>query len=644
VTVSETAAPSIATGPPLETLGALLGGPRVDDLLRRAVDRAPEKVALRAASRELTYAELDAEADGIASALYGALGGPGSVVALASVLDPAFATSFFGISRSGNLPALVNPLLRAEALVHVLTLSGARAAIVPPAVFERLVPVLDQLPRLELILLTHRDPNPGASDALLSTVDELVRNSAGTAVPPPAPGDEDAVACLQFTSGTTGPPKAVQLTHRNIVVNAAQTAHAHRLDHTSVLFNYLPTFHLMHLTIGVTSVATQVQWIGDDPAEAVDAAKNHGATHFYTLPMRLSRLAAHPRLSTLEAPSLHAFLSGGSAAPPPTVRALNERFGVPVAQGYGLQETSPSTHFDDLANPVTGSSGTPVAGTGCRIVDVETRAMLPIGARGEIQVRGPQLMKGYLGRDRAEAVDADGWFATGDVGYLDADGRLFVADRIKDVFKCDNWLVSPTEIERVLMRHPQVADCVVVDCPDEFSGAVAHGLVVSRDARAEPEEFARFVADQLPYYEHLRHVELVASIPRSPTGKVERRRLREQVHARHRKPTEETRRDTMLVFINRITVTGDVAEVERLLGRLAEHITAQPGFRSRRLYQAAENGTVFIEVVEWENAEAHRNAASGDGFFGPLKEIRQHATAEPGVFELRDEASTALAG
>ncbi len=235
-------------------------------------------------------------------------------------------------------------------------------------------------------------------------------------------------------------------------------------------------------------------------------------------------------------PTLRAVLSGGSALPGRTGEVLGAHFGVPVGQGYGLAETSPSTHFDTLDHPVAGSCGPPVPGTECRIVEPETRAVLPADTRGEIQVRGPQLMKGYLdpAAGAPDAVDARGWFSTGDIGYADAEGRLFVVDRIKDVFKCDNWLVSPLEIESVLLRSPEIADCVVFDHPEETSGAVAHAWIVPRDdavAGADVDAAVRTANGKLPYYAHVRYLDVVERIPRSPTGKVQRRDLREEALA-----------------------------------------------------------------------------------------------------------------
>ncbi|GHE92566.1 AMP-dependent synthetase [Streptomyces longispororuber] len=526
-TGSAPAPSSEMAGPPLDTLAHLLTGPRVDHILRRAASHRPTHPALRSPTGDLTYAELDTATDAVAAALRELTDGvPGTVVALAAVLDPVFPQAFFGISRAGATSALVNPLLPEERITHVLRTCGARIAIVSPSMYPVLAAVRDRLEGLEHVVLTHRGPDLPTEAAQVPTLAELVARAP--AFTEPSDQDAEAVACLQFTSGTTGAPKAVRLSHRNLTVNAAQTAHMHQVDETSILFNHLPTLHLMHVTVAATAAATHVLWPGADVAEAVTAADAFRATHYYSLPMRLAKLAADPRLHDLEAPALRAVLSGGSALSPDAARVLSQHFGIPVVQGYGLAETSPTTHLSDLDRPRLGSSGVLVPGAESRVVDVETRATLPVKERGEIQVRGPQLMLGYLGRDLSRDVDADGWFSTGDIGWTDTDGSLYVVDRIKDAFKCDNWLVSPTEIERVLLRHPAVRDCVVVDVPHELSGAVAHALVVPAGPECTPQSVIDFVNAKVPYYERLHHVALIDGIARSATGKVQRRDLREQ--------------------------------------------------------------------------------------------------------------------
>ncbi|MFM9441658.1 class I adenylate-forming enzyme family protein [Streptomyces acidiscabies] len=509
----------------ISAAGETIGGPRVDHLLTRAAQRAPGRVAVRSATEDISYAELDALTDRCAAMVRGLVAEPGEVVAIAGLMDPEFASLFFGISRAGAVSAVLNPFLPAERLAHVLTTSGARVAVLSPEMYERIATVRGRVPLLETVILTRPAEGPGAPPVLA----ELLAAAPEAADLSGVTDDPDALACLQFTSGTTGSAKACRLSHRNLTVNAAQTVHAQQVDESSVVFNCLPTFHLMHLTLAVTAVATHVLWPGTDSVASVRAADRLRATHYYSLPVRLARLAADPALSGLEAPSLRAIFSGGSSLSKPAGLALAQQFGVPVVQGYGLAETSPSMHLGTPDRPKPGSCGQVVPGGESRIVDVSSRAVLPPGEKGEIQVRGPQLMQGYLGRSLSQDTDADGWFSTGDVGSLDSEGFLFWTDRIKDTFKCDNWLVSPTEIERVLLRHPAVDDCVVVDTPDDERGAVACALVVRRGTEAAADDFAAYVNPRVPYYEALHRVVLVDAIPRSPTGKVERRLLRERL-------------------------------------------------------------------------------------------------------------------
>ncbi len=524
-------------GDPVGLVSHLVPGTRVDELLRHAARERPTAIGLRSWDGDVDYATLDSAADRLAGAVQELAGGVGQVVAVTLELDPAFPPAFFGVLRAGCTPALVNPLLQGEGLAHVLNASGARVLIAAPELLRRLAEVRDRVPQLHTVLLTHRDARSGAEAEGVPTVADLLAQPARPVVADPQADGDRRLACIQFTSGSTGPAKGVRLSHRNLLVNAAQVAYTHGVDADSVVFNYLPSYHLMHLTMSLAATATHVLCRETDPADAVRVAAQAGATHFYSLPMRFAQLAASPRLRETEVPTLRAMMCGGSALPAPVVTALTSQFQVPVVQGYGLQETSPLTHFNDVAGPRLGSSGTPVPGTVSRIVDPATGDVLPPNARGELQVRGPQVMIGYLGQPDTGHLQPDGWFATGDIGYTDAQGHLYVVDRIKDVFKRDNWLVSPTEIERVLRRHPAVLDCVVLDYPHPVSGAVAYAMVIGT-TEADPAELAGFVNRQLPYYEHLEHVELVTDIARTPTGKPARAQLREELRRRYLASTE----------------------------------------------------------------------------------------------------------
>ncbi|MCD0485155.1 AMP-binding protein [Streptacidiphilus sp. ASG 303] len=645
---------------------------RLDGLLAEAAAAHPDRTALAGVGRPLDYAALDRRVSEVAAALDRLPEGapPGGTVAVASVLHPDFAVAYYAVARAGRVVAVVNPLLREEELVHVLGLCEARVLFADAALDRRLAAVRERLPALRRVVLmagTSEDA-PGDAPGDRLTLDGLagqrpdpVRNGA-------APGD---VACVQFTSGTTGRPKGVRLTHRNLVVNAAQIAQAHRLDGGSVTVNHLPTFHPMHLNSAVRAGATQVLCAAPEPSAAVAAADEHGATHLYSLPVRLARLAAGPAPDGPSLRTVARIASGGSALPPAAARRLTERFGVPVFQGYGLAETSPLTHSDDPDHPVHGSVGRPVAGTECRVVDVDTRAVLPPGAVGEVQLRGPQVMKGYLGGPDGTGLEPDGWLTTGDVGRVDEEGRLFLVDRLKDVFKCDNFLVAPSEVEQALLRHPLVREAVVVDLPDGFGGAVAGALVVLRPpagapagasaggaaevpAGALPEVLAEVLAEVnegLPYYQQVRYAEAVDGIPRSGNGKIQRRVLRDALAARTadgRPPLPLTERSAMsaplFTVVNTFTLKRgeDAEEFER---RFLEHVRwmrAQEGFHSHQAVRRADAPGVYVNLGWWTSAEDFQKVLASEVFQRHAAEFHEivDVDADPSMGAVRVDGGT----
>ncbi|MFI9080854.1 class I adenylate-forming enzyme family protein [Streptomyces sioyaensis] len=483
---------------------------RVDQLLARAAAAHPEHPAIIVDGAQLTYGTLNARVDSFAAVLQD-LTAVGEVVAVASVLHPDFAVAYHAAARAGRTVAVVNPLLREADLLHVLSLANAAVAVVDATLEARVRNVLDQLPGLRKLLRIGALPS-------------------GVGTPANPDGEPGDIAVLQFTSGTTGRPKAVRLSHRNVVVNAAQVVDAHRLDNGTVALNHLPTYHPMHLNSAFAAGATQVLCAAPEPLVALMTANRYDATIFYSLPVRLARLAADPDLDSTSARSLQRIASGGSGLPVAAARRLSQRFCVPVFQGYGLAETSPLTHSDDPDRPVHGSVGRPVVGTECRIVDIDTRTVLPAHSVGEVQLRGPQVMRGYAGGPDGTGLEPDGWLNTGDVGRIDEDGRLFLVDRLKDVFKCDNFMVAPSDVERALLRDPRVMDAVVVELQDDTHGAVAGALVVLREPSALRDVVAD-INDELPYYQHVRDAMTLDTIPRSGNGKVQRRLLAEQLTA-----------------------------------------------------------------------------------------------------------------
>ncbi|MEU8431970.1 class I adenylate-forming enzyme family protein [Streptomyces sp. NPDC029216] len=517
----------------------------LDGLLRRAALRAPGAPALRVGAQTLTFGELDARADRIAAFLECSVGRRGARVAVVNTLDAEFAAAYYATVRSGNTVVILNPLLSPARMAKVLAASGAELAFAPRAAAETLCSLADKPESLSLVLVTGAEdggPVPGAA-VPLDLVLDAVAPAAGPAAPRPAVAvDLDAEACVQFTTGTTASPKGVRLTHRSLVANAVQTALAHRLGEDSTTLNHLPLYQPMHLNSAVYAGACQVLCPDPDPLASFALAERTGATHYYGLPARLHRLAADEQLSAAGLPAgprLSVVLSGGSALNPAAARILAERLGVPVVQGYGMTELSPLTHCQSPdATTGTGSVGRPVPGTACRVVHPDTGVPLAPGESGEVQVRGPQLMAGYLGRDEP-AAGPDGWFSTGDVGRIGPDGELFLVDRLGDVFLHDGELVSPSAVERVLGSDPRVAECAVVGWPDAVHGAVTWAGIVLRDrdpAGADPahvlEEIAERANERLAPFERIRRVEAIDAVPRTPVGKPVRGVLRRSIRTR----------------------------------------------------------------------------------------------------------------
>ncbi|MEW1639974.1 class I adenylate-forming enzyme family protein [Streptomyces sp. NPDC093801] len=527
----------------------------LDGLLRRAAERDPAACAVRTPHGTRTFAELDARADRYAAYLEHALGRRGARVGVANTLDEEFVAAYYGTVRSGNTVVLLNPLVRAAGLRRMCEVAGVEIAFVPTAAAELLVKTADRLPLLRAIVVTDAPDGIVPADALPLAV--ALDGAPRTGPRPDAPADPDTVVCVQFTTGTTGRPKGVLLTHRNLLANAAQTAAAHRLDSGSVTLNHLPLYQPMHLNSAVLAGACQVLCPAPRPAAALALAARTGATHLYSLPARLHQLAADLRHAELPGavdlpgfplPSppdldrLTAVLSGGSALAPADARLLTERLGVPVLQGYGLVEFAPLTHSQRPGEDTggSGSVGAPVPGTACRVVHPSTGAPLGPGETGEVQLRGPQLMAGYLG-ESGPHTDEDGWFATQDVGRIGPDGELHLVDRLDDVFSYDGELVSPTAVESVLAADPRVADCVVVGWPDPVHGAVVWlGLVLHHPTAPGLldvlDSIVETANEQLGPHEQIRRVEVLGAVPRTPAGKPERRALRRAL--RHRAQAE----------------------------------------------------------------------------------------------------------
>jgi acyl-CoA synthetase (AMP-forming)/AMP-acid ligase II len=430
--------------------------------------------------------------------------------------------AFHAAATLGAIVTPVNPAFTPDEARRQLADSGARLVVTLPELLAAAAEAADGT-RVERALALG-DPNlEGSGEARQVAVD-------------PA---RDLVA-LPYSSGTTGFAKGVMLTHRNLVANVVQVERVFDIGESDTMAAVLPFFHIYGLTVnmnlalarGVT-VVTMRRFELDAFLAAVE---RHRVTRAFLVPPILLALAKHPAVERYDTSSLRVIVSGAAPLDGGLARACAARIGCDVYQGYGLTEASPVTHLpadgpDAASHPETVGRALP--GTECRAVDPATRLPLTDGTDGEIAVRGPQVMRGYLHDPEATAaaIDADGWLHTGDLGHVDADGRLHLVDRLKELIKVRGFQVAPAELEAVLVSHPAVADAAVIPVTDRRGNEAPKALVVLRTT-VETTDLQRFVAERVAPHKRLRRVEVIDVIPRTPSGKILRRVLIERERER----------------------------------------------------------------------------------------------------------------
>ena len=477
-----------------------------------------------ATGRTLTYAALIDAVRAMGAGLSERGFGHGDVFAHYAPNVPEYAVAFHGVAAVGGVNTTANPLLTAEELGRQLRDSGARLLVTIPPLLKTATEAAAQAGVEEVFVY---------GEAAGATPFAALLDGAGE--PPAVAIDpaEDLVA-LPYSSGTTGLPKGVMLTHRNLVANICQMARAHRTGPEDRVIAVLPFFHIYGLVVILNATlargATLVTMPRFDLAGFLQALQEHGVTRVYVVPPIALALAKHPLVDDFDLSSVRIMLSGAAPLGPDLQRAVGERIGCGVVQGYGMTEASPVTHLvpDDAAGAAPGSIGVPVPNTECRVVDVLTGEDVPPGEVGEIWVRGPQVMTGYRNNPEATAhtVDADGWLRTGDIGRVDDDGAFWIVDRLKELIKYKGYQVAPAELEAVLLTHPAISDAAVIGVPDEEAGEVPKAFVVAGGA-VTPEEVSAYVAERVAPYKRVRAVELLDEIPKSPSGKILRRLLRD---------------------------------------------------------------------------------------------------------------------
>jgi acyl-CoA synthetase (AMP-forming)/AMP-acid ligase II len=448
-----------------------------------------------------TYAELAASVDAVAALLQ--LRGivKGSVVGLVGPNSAEWGIVYFAILRAGAIVTPMNPLLTQEEVLRQQSDSGAVLLIDEP---------------LNLIA----EAEPGAKPAEVEV-------------------DPEDVAVLPYSSGTTGLMKGVMLTHRNLVANIEQAWNSMPLGPDDTLVGVLPYFHIYGQTVvlnmGLAKGSTIVNMARFDLDQLLDIIERHGVTWLHIAPPVVLALATAPQVEGRDFSKLKLVISGAAPLDAELSGRAEARIRAPIRQGYGMTELSPVSHksrFARVAETPPGSIGALIPNTEARLVDPETEEDVPQGEVGEIWIRGPQVMKGYLNNPEATAAifTGDGWLRTGDIGRVDENGFFYIVDRLKELIKYKGYQVAPAELEAVLVSHPKVRDAGVIGVPNQEGEEVPKACLVVDDG-LEPEEVIAFVAERVAPYKRIREVEFVDEVPKSASGKILRRVLRDQYGA-----------------------------------------------------------------------------------------------------------------
>ncbi len=517
--------------PERRLVSGAMGIKSVGDIIRVHGQERPDSVALVLGDRELTWAELLERSARVAAGLAEAGVGSQDRVAFLDKNGVEHFEVFFGASLLNAVCVDVNWRLAPPEVEYIVNDAQAKVLVVGPDFVPVLDAIADQLTTSTILVI-------GGHDRFADYGDWV---AAHDPVDPATPSASDDVSFQLYSSGTTGRPKGVMLSNDNYFALLDTAVRMWELEESSVNLVAMPLFHIggggwavAGMYVGAQSVLVRDL----DPSALVRLIPERQVTHAFVVPAVLQFMLMTPGVDEADFSSLKVIVYGASPISEEVLARSIDVFGCKFWQAYGLTETTgaivnlpPEDH--DPRGPSRHrlrSCGKPGPGVELRIVEPDTGEDVPQGAVGEIWVRSPQVMKGYWNNDAAtkEAVDEHGWFRSGDAGYLDADGYLYIHDRVKDMIVSGGENVYPAEVENVLMSHPAIADVAVIGVPDEKWGETPKAMVVNAPgAEVTPQEIIDFARERLAKYKCPTSVDFVGELPRNPSGKVLKKDLRE---------------------------------------------------------------------------------------------------------------------
>ena len=529
--------------PPLtapELLRPVIDFPDVsyDQLFRQAAELYPTKPAIIYYNLTLTYNEVLAMVNSISNGLHNLGLQKGDCICLYTLNRPEYIITFLAAASLGLIISPMNPAYKESEIRYQLSDTEARALLVQ----RELIPVLKSalaqspFPDLSHIIVTGTETIPEIPTALPFAT--LLRNSSSKYVRYNDVQSNDILA-LPYSSGTTGLPKGTILTHRNLATNNLQFMTVLHFEPADTALLFLPFYHIYGVMLTGSFLAcggTKVLMERFDLQQSLHLCKKHAITYYFAVPpvvLALANTAAD--LSSLN--HVKAIFSGAAPLAIGPAQRLQSKIAARVLQGYGLTEASPLTHsMPGLDLIRLGSIGMPVHNTEQKIVDLETgeREVSP-GEIGELIVRGPQVMQGYWkAPEETERALRNGWLYTGDIGYEDADGYTYIVDRKKEMIKYKGFGVAPAELEALLLEHPAILDAAVIGVPDDEAGELIKGFVVLRPgSQVTGDEILDYTNNKVAGYKRLHFIEFIDALPKTASGKILRRTLRERERQQH---------------------------------------------------------------------------------------------------------------
>lgn len=496
----------------------------VSDYVLRYADTDPDRLAISdGAASSYTFGELRDSVRRLAGGLHARGLSEGGIIGIMAPNMPEYAVVFHGVATAASTLTTINPTYGAEEVRFQLNDAGATMLITIPMFYAVAQEAIEGTAVTEIVVIGGADDAPSLDDIMGDPIDQLPVNPS------------ESVMVLPYSSGTTGLPKGVMLTHRNLVANVCQMEHVIVYADGEVALAALPFFHIYGMQVLMNGVlangGTVITMPRFDMVDALTLCQEQKVTRFFAVPPMVLGLAKAPVVDDFDLSSLVQIFCGAAPLGAELQEEASRRVGCQVVQGFGMTELSPVSHATPQGVNRPGTSGVAVSNVECRIVDPESGEDQAAGGRGELWVRGPMVMKGYLNNDEAtaETIDADGWLHTGDVALLDEEGHYSIVDRLKELIKYNGFQVPPAELEALLITHPAVADVAVVGVPDEAAGELPKAFVaLAPGASLTLDEVQAFVGEHLVSYKQIRLLEMIDVIPKSASGKILRRELRDQ--------------------------------------------------------------------------------------------------------------------